>query len=244
MNSILLLTGLAFAPGIYLSIVIYGKDKYDREPKTILFTAFILGCLSIVPAIIIELWLKKPLFFEGFGIINAALSAFVGIGLIEELCKFFMLRVHAYRKAEFNEPFDGIVYAVFVGLGFATAENVLYVFQNGFETGILRMFTAVPAHYAFAVIMGYYVGKSKFEPANRTLHLFRAVFYAAFMHGAYDFFVLQKNYPALAIFTIGVLIMALRISKRSIEELQADSVFRFHNRAMETIPNERSETGS
>jgi hypothetical protein len=88
--------------------------------------------------------------------------------------------------------------------------------------------------------MGYYVGKAKFEPENRMAHMTRAVFYATFMHGAYDFFALQKNYPALSILTIGVLIMAIRISRRSITELQQDSVFRFNNRtlAAETAPNE------
>lgn len=244
MNSVLPLVGLALAPGIYLSIVIYGKDRYDPEPKKILLVAFLLGCFSIIPAIIIELMLKAPLSFAGLGIINDALSAFIGVALIEELCKFFVLRFHAYRKAEFNEPFDGIVYAVFVGLGFATAENILYVLQEGFGTGVMRMFTAVPAHYAFAVIMGYYVGKAKFEPANRASHFLRAVFYATFIHGAYDFFIFQKYYPGLVIFTIGVLIMALRISRRSIEELQADSVFRFHNNSTEIIPDEKRDTGS
>jgi RsiW-degrading membrane proteinase PrsW (M82 family) len=241
MNSLLLLTGLALAPGVYLSAVIYGKDKYDPEPKRILLAAFLLGCFSIVPAAAIELWLKGPLSQFGEGIMGTAITAFFGVGLVEELCKFFMLRTHAYRKSQFNEPFDGIVYAVFVGLGFATAENLLYVWREGFTTGVLRMFTAVPAHYAFAVIMGYYVGKAKFDTENRVSHLFRAVFYASFMHGAYDFFVFQKSYPALTIFTIGVLIMALRISRRSIEELQADSIFRFHNRPVEITANESAE---
>jgi RsiW-degrading membrane proteinase PrsW (M82 family) len=231
------------APGIYLSIVIYGKDKYDPEPKRILLAAFLLGCLSIIPAAIIEMLLKEPLALTNSSLINVAISAFAGIGLVEELCKFFFLRIHAFRKPQFNEPFDGIVYATFVGLGFATAENLLYVYQHGFGTGILRMFTAVPAHYAFGVIMGYYVGKAKFEPGQRGTHIFRGIFYAAFMHGAYDFFALQQNIPALTIFTIGVLLMALRISRRSIEELHADSAFRFNaNRlASQTAPAETND---
>lgn len=240
----LLLIGLALAPAIYLAIVIYGKDKYDREPKKILLIAFLLGAFSIIPAAIIEVLLKKPLDFEQLGILNVALSAFVGVGLVEELFKFLILRFHAYRKSEFNEPFDGVVYAVFVGLGFAAAENVLYVLQDGLVTGILRMFTAVPGHYAFAVIMGYYVGKAKFEPEKKSIHFLRAIFYPTIIHGAYDFFIFQKDYPALVIITIGVLIMALRISKRSIEELQADSIFRFHakQQAEANIPHESDKT--
>ena len=242
MNELLLLIGVALAPGIYLSIVIYGKDKYDREPKRILLAAFLLGCLSIVPAFFTEVFWTNI----GFGVSQSfwwtMFHAFVVVGFTEEFFKFLMLRFHAYRKKEFSEPFDGIVYASFVALGFATVENVLYVFQSGFSTGILRMFTAVPAHYAFGVIMGYYVGKAKFAEKNKTGLLLQGLLYASFMHGAYDFFIMQKNFPALGIFTLGILIMAWRISKRSIEELHADSVFRFHNKPPEIIPHERSET--
>ncbi|MCW5907822.1 MAG: PrsW family intramembrane metalloprotease [Chitinophagales bacterium] len=242
MNSILFLVALAFAPGIYLAVAIYGRDKYDREPKMILLKAFLLGCLSIIPAAIIEIVLKEPLDFPELGIWNVAIHAFVGVALVEELAKFVMLRFHAYRLPDFNEPFDGIVYAAFVGLGFATAENVLYVLQGGWGVGVMRMFTSVPAHYAFAVIMGYYVGKAKFEPQHRMLHMTRGVFYATFMHGAYDFFLMQKSYPALAILTIGVLLMSLRISRRAVEELHADSVFRFHSTQVNQLlePHERS----
>ncbi|MFN8285250.1 MAG: PrsW family glutamic-type intramembrane protease [Chitinophagales bacterium] len=241
-----MLLGLAFAPSVYLMLIIYGKDKYEREPKRILFVAFLLGCISIIPAGIIELLLKKPLDFEFLGLGNFAISAFFGVALIEEVCKFLMLRLHAYRLKDFNEPFDGIVYSVFVSLGFATVENVLYVLTSdgqGLSVAILRMFTAVPAHYAFGVIMGYYVGKAKFDPSKKAQYLFMALFYAAFMHGAYDFFILQNLYPALGIFTIGVLLMGLRISKRSIEELQADSVFRFQTRLDPiSAPKESSDT--
>ncbi len=240
------LLGLAFAPSIYLMLIIYGKDKYEREPKRILLVAFLLGCVSVIPAGIIELFLKKPLDFEFLGLGNFALSAFLGVALIEELCKFTMLRLHAYRLKDFNEPFDGIVYSVFVSLGFATLENVFYVLASdgqGVQVAIMRMFTAVPAHYAFGVIMGYYVGKAKFQPEKRLQYLSLGLFYATLMHGAYDFFIMQNLYPALGIFTIGVLLMGLRISKRSIEELQADSVFRFQSRPETTgEPQPRSDT--
>lgn len=242
MNSILFLLALAFAPGVYLAIAIYGRDKYDREPKMILLKAFLLGCFSIIPAAAIEIALKEPLDFIELGIGNVAIHAFIGVALVEELAKFVMLRYHAYRLPEFNEPFDGIVYASFVGLGFATTENIFYVLEGGWGVGVVRMFTSVPAHYAFAVIMGYYVGKAKFEPRQRMLHMTRGVFYATFMHGAYDFFLMQKSYPALAILTIGVLIMSLRISRRAVEELHADSIFRFHRKLVNQShePHERS----
>lgn len=239
MENIWVLMGLAFAPSIYLGVVLYGKDKYDREPKKVLLIAFLLGCVSIFPAIVLESIGKQLGFNPSPNVIITLIHAFIVVGFSEELSKFVMLRFHAFRHKAFSEPFDGIIYATFVSLGFATVENVLYVAQGGFTVAILRMFTAVPAHYAFGVIMGYYTGKAKFEPEKRFINLAKGLFYATFMHGAYDFFLMQQNIPALAIFTIGVLIMGIAIARRSIKELHADSMFRFHTaKALNNPPHE------
>jgi RsiW-degrading membrane proteinase PrsW (M82 family) len=223
------LLALSVAPTIYLAIVLYGRDKYDREPKRILLVAFLWGCFSVIPALMLETFWSNMGLGISYSFIGTAIYAFGVVGLSEELSKFIMLRLHAYRRPEFNEPFDGIVYAAFVALGFATIENIAYVFQHGFGTGLMRMFTAVPAHFSFGVIMGYYVGKAKFAPQHRFSLMAQGVLYATFMHGAYDFFIMQQNLPVLGIFTVGILIMSWRISKNAINELHGDSKFRFHN---------------
>ena len=231
MGEVATLLALAIAPALYLAIIIYGHDKYDPEPKRILLVACLWGCFSVIPALALETWGTHL----GHGIsqnfFRTAFYAFVVVALSEELSKFVMLRLHAYRQPEFNEPFDGIVYAVFVALGFATVENIAYVFMHGFGTGIIRMFTAVPAHYSFGVIMGYYAGKAKFNPRHRFSLMSQGVLYATLIHGAYDFFIMQQNIPALGIFTFGILVMSWRISKNAINELKADSKFRFHQRS-------------
>lgn len=228
MDSILFLLALALAPGIYLALAIYARDKYDREPKKILLKAFLLGCLSIGPAGLIELYLSKLFVPPHASIVITLFHAFIIVGLTEEACKFIMIRFHAYRLPEFNEPFDGIVYAAFVGLGFATTENIFYVLNGGWGIGLVRMFTSVPAHYSFAVIMGYYMGKAKFAQKHRALYMLTGLLLASLLHGAYDFFILQQNMPVLAILTIGVLMLSLRISRKATDELHADSHFRFH----------------
>ena len=85
----------------------------------------------------------------------------LSVGITEELLKFLVVILIIYPNKNFDEPFDGIVYAVFVGMGFATAENLTFVLQGNASLAILRMFSAVPAHFVFAVIMGYYLGKAK-----------------------------------------------------------------------------------
>ncbi len=230
MFEILTLLGLAVAPAIYLAIVIYGYDKYDREPKTILFFAFILGGLSTIPAVAMETaWVGMG--YDGSSSIYAMLFfSVIVIGFSEEISKFIMVRLHAYKNPAFSEPFDGIVYGAFVALGFATLENILYVMQYGYGTGVMRMFTAVPAHYAFGVIMGYYVGKAKFNMKYSVFLMAVGVLFATVLHGAYDFFILQEDYPGLAIFTFVILILSWRLSKRAIRSMQKGSKFRFHKR--------------
>jgi len=222
----MLLLALAIAPGVGISLYIFFKDKYNQEPKLKLFVCFLLGCLSCVPAVILSLTGRAIV--EGLitkSILSTAIMAFVVVGLSEEFSKSLMVRYYAYPKKTFDEPFDGIVYCVMVSMGFATLENVLYVMQNGLGNAIARMFTSVPAHATFGVIMGYYMGKAKFEPARSKELIQKGLFSAAFVHGLYDFFlflgseglVTQDVYQVLLFLgAIASLIVALILSRKAI----------------------------
>src|SRR5262249_21864959 len=162
------LIALALAPGVYLFFIIYGKDKYEPEPKKLILFAFLLGSLAVIPAGILGASAQAVLGLpahstEKRDILHAAAMAFIVAAAAEEFSKFLVLRYWAFPKKDFNEPFDGIVYGAFIVFGFATFEKVAYVLQYGFGTGVSRMITAVPAHYALGVILGYHVGKAKFD---------------------------------------------------------------------------------
>jgi RsiW-degrading membrane proteinase PrsW (M82 family) len=108
---------------------------------------------------------------------------------VEEFSKFIFVRFILFNNRNFNEPFDGIVYAVTVSMGFATLENILYVFQSGFTTGVIRMFTAVPAHATFGALMGYFLGKAKFSHDRKLFFTLMALITATAFHGSYDYFL-------------------------------------------------------
>ena len=103
------------------------------------------------------------------------IKAFIVVALVEEFSKYIIVKYYAQNNREFNEPFDGIVYAVMVSMGFAALENVLYVYQYGSSTGITRAFTAVPAHATFGILMGYFMGKAKFSKNKDTIQFIRFV---------------------------------------------------------------------
>ncbi|MES2773231.1 MAG: PrsW family glutamic-type intramembrane protease [Bacteroidota bacterium] len=185
------LLAIALAPGVAIILYIYWRDRHDREPLRHLFICFILGIASAVMAVLIDKGLapiQTEMTVPG-SIGDKLFTAFIMAAVVEELCKFFMCRVYAYPKKDFNEPLDGIVYMVMVAMGFATIENVLYVFANpetGMQVGVLRMFLAVPGHACWGVIVGYFMGLAKFKPKNKFLYICIGLFCGILLHGTYD----------------------------------------------------------
>lgn len=234
---VLLLLALAIAPALAIIWYIYTKDEFDKEPTHLLAQAFFLGIFSIIPALIGGSLGELVGIEANESIVLTFLYAFIVVALSEEAAKFLFLRGFLFHKKDFDEPYDGIVYSVMIGMGFATFENILYVLEGGVGVAILRMFTAVPAHAAFGVIMGYYVGRAKFEvthqhPERRRSLLLQGVFWATVTHGAYDFFLMQQNFEGLAATSLIVLVMAIVFSTKAIALHQASSPF--HPDNMET----------
>lgn len=162
-----------------------------------------------------------------------AVHAFLLVALVEEFSKFIFVRGILYRNPNFNEPFDGIVYSVMVGMGFATFENILYVSDGGIATAVLRMFTAVPAHASFAVLMGYYLGKAKFEHRKGFMAIY-GLLAATFFHGAYDYCWFIAFVPGIWLGALVSLVVAIVFSRKAIRIHQAASPFKVQ-RVVETV---------
>lgn len=223
MTMILLLT-LAILPGIAICLFVYYKDKYEKEPWQLLIKTFIGGVLITVLAAFLEF--GADIFFkENHSLWMVAVEAFLIVALIEEGCKYYLLTKHLYPNEEFNEPFDGIIYSVIISMGFATFENIFYVFRGGVSVAILRMITAVPAHATFGVLMGFFVGLAKFRNNSAKLRL-AGLFTAVFFHGAYDFFLFQDSYPALTHCAFVVLAIGIILSLRGMQILNHLSPFK------------------
>ncbi|GMB07849.1 RsiW-degrading membrane proteinase PrsW (M82 family) [Thermolongibacillus altinsuensis] len=177
------------APGLALLSYFYLKDEYETEPLSLVFRMFLYGAFLVFPLMFIQYVLKvehivTTNFFE----------AFLATGLLEEFFKWFIFYYAIYDHREFNEPYDGIVYGVSVSLGFATLENILYLFANGVEFAIARALLPVSSHALFGVIMGFYLGKAKFGAAAKTKrYLFLSFLLPFFFHGTYDYILLTQE---------------------------------------------------
>ena len=189
MTDLIILTA-ALLPAVVLWIYIWRQDP-QPEPKSWLMKAVAYGVAISVPVVPVEMIISNMLFGvdgQPSTILGATFDAFFVAALPEEGFKLLALWLILRKNPYFDEHFDGIVYAACVGLGFAAIENVGYLFTYSDEwasVAISRAFLAVPGHYAFAVLMGYYYSVHHF--VDRSPRAAAAVLlFPVMAHGIYD----------------------------------------------------------
>lgn len=215
---------LALAPVIIIAVFIYYRDKYEKEPVWLLLKSLVAGMLIVIPVIFVErgLSLLIPYLTKNT---KAFYTAFVVAGLTEESFKYLAFFLLIWRNRNFNEKFDGIVYAVFISLGFAAVENVSYVIQYGETTGYIRALASVPAHALFGITMGYYFGLAKFYIKQRSVLQVKALFFPVILHGIFDFILMLANYRLFLGFIPYVIFLYIDGFRR-MNNLSRRSIFR------------------
>jgi RsiW-degrading membrane proteinase PrsW (M82 family) len=181
----------AVAPGLSLLTYLYLRDKYEAEPIHMVLKVFLIGIFLVVPIMVlqrgVEIWLGEGNF----------VMAFIQSSGVEEFIKWFVLFHLLYNHTEFDEPYDGILYAGALSLGFATTENLLYsVFMPAdFGAMLMRALLPVSGHMLFGVIMGYYLGRAKFSlgKKKRNTFLFLSMLVPFVLHGLYDWIIVMRE---------------------------------------------------
>ena len=183
----------AVVPGLLLLYYVYSKD-FNPEPKRLIWKGFLYGAISVfVSTLISGPLLNMGLYVnEPKTLLEAVKVSFFGAAIPEESAKLFMLWLLLRNCREFDERYDGIVYAACVGLGFAGFENIGYLMQgledgSWISIGVSRALFAVPGHFFFGVVMGFFFGLATFgDPAKRKRNMFLAWFMPMMAHGLYD----------------------------------------------------------
>lgn len=176
-------------PVVIFLYMIYQKD-HEKEPLSLLLKCLFGGCISTL----ISLTMSLPLsnfaeFFQG-DVLSSLYGSFFEAAIPEEIAKFVVLYFIVWKSKELNHHYDGIVYAVFVSLGFALVENIIYVMEGGLGVAIARGILAVPGHGFDGVLMGFYFSLAWFhEGAERRNYLIKSLWVPILFHGAYDFLV-------------------------------------------------------
>lgn len=193
----------ALVPVAVVLWYIIRKDKAKPEPSKWLWKAFWFGILSalIALAVLIPVSLVFGLDTDAEtypSILSAFADAFFEAAIPEELAKFLMLWLLLRKNPFFDEKFDGIVYAVCIGMGFAGLENVLYLFDgledgSWISTGISRALFAIPGHFLFAVMMGYYYSIWHFGIDRSTKAKIMILLAPILAHGLYDGIIMSMH---------------------------------------------------
>lgn len=223
------LTFAAIIPALILLGYIYHLDPVEKEPAGLLLSLLFVGMLSTIPAIILEFLGEST--FGGIALrissnvtLNAtAVQTFLIVALVEESCKYIFLRSRTWENPNFDYVFDGIVYAAFVGLGFAIAENIGYVWSFGLGTAFARAFTAIPGHCTFAIFMGYFYGIARRNASHgHTITAAGATVLALlvpmFLHGLYDYLATTEDarfFIFLVVFVAFGMLIAKHVAKKA-----------------------------
>lgn len=180
------LLSAAVAPGLSLLTYLYLRDKYEAEPIHVVLKMFIMGVIILIPIMVIQrglqLWVGDVHW----------IVAYVESAGVEEFFKWFVLYHFIFNHVEFDEPYDGILYAAAISLGFATMENILYALftTSSFTLMFTRALLPVAGHAIFGIMMGYYLGKAKFS-SRKNYYLLISLVLPVFLHGTYDLILLS-----------------------------------------------------
>ncbi|MBD2845192.1 intramembrane metalloprotease PrsW [Paenibacillus sp. IB182496] len=213
----------AVAPGVSLLSYLYLKDRYDSEPFHMVLRMFVLGMVVVIPILVVQrglmLWLGESPFVFSY-IISSA---------VEEGFKWFVLYHIIFNHTEFDEPYDGILYAAAISLGFATLENVMYAFLQPVSFGSLLMRALLPVsgHALFGIVMGYYFGKAKFtrNKSRRRMYIWMSLALPLGWHGTYDWIMLEFESIWLWIMIPFMVLLWIR-GMQKIQRASARSPFR------------------
>jgi len=228
---------ISVLPSVLILLYLYKKEKYEQEPLSLLLKAFILGALSTVCVLVAVFIINLIIPIEpntGNHLLDSFVTSFFGAAIPEEMLKFIMLYLLIWKNKNFSERFDGIIYSVFVSLGFATLENIVYVLQNGAEVALVRALTAVPAHALLGVAMGYYFSYAKFLPESESKYLARSIYVPVVLHGVYDFLIFSQekfweSHPSFSVLLlisfVGFVVFLWVQGFKKIKKMSADFYF-------------------
>ena len=229
-----LLIFLAILPVMVILFYVYYKDD-NKEPFKLLLRLFIAGTLSCgIVLFFSDLLSNLSIVFSPTtkkGFLGMIIYSFVGVALVEEITKWIMVYIFGYHSKEFDEPYDGLVYAVFVSLGFAFIENIIYVMvSNSIYTALVRALCAVPSHACDAIFMGYHLSIAKEyaiknNKKEKNKHLLLSILMPTFLHGVYDYCLISGYRILVIIFLVFIAIMYyISISKLSNMSSQKNNI--------------------
>ena len=197
---------IAILPVYMIGKYFYNKDTI-KEPKKLLKKLFLSGIISglivIFISTIIIIFIPNIANLDNKNLLSLILYCFIFVATIEEISKFIMIYHISFNNKEFDQAFDIILYSIYVGLGFACFENIIYILSSNSSIilSFVRGITAIPAHTSFQIIMGYYLYLYKINHKKNN-YILLSIIIPILLHGTYDYILLSNNHLLLLYFII------------------------------------------
>ena len=209
-----ILVGLV--PIVLICVFVYLRDRVRPEKPMHLLITFVLGALFALPAYFIERTIDDYGWQNSIEFLPYTLYMLLGVALIEELFKYLPVLVYPFRRSFFDEPLDGIVYCVYAAMGFATVETVVYAPMLDWEGVLARATLTIPAHAAFAMIAGYFLGRARTPSGtgHRGKYVLYGLLWAIVAHWLYDWFIFNPYDEWLTLLAVLVLFVCWGVALR------------------------------
>ena len=227
----LILVAAAVIPAAALMVYVYKADKLEKEPTPLLWRLILQGVISTALAVFTERLGAQVLssFIRPNTLLYQIVFYFLVVGLSEEGFKYLLLKRRTWNSPYFNCRFDGVVYAVFVSMGFALWENIDYVVMYGLETAFVRALTAVPGHACFGVFMGAWYGLAKSHERHghaeySKVSRYLAVICPVLLHGLYDL-IATLDRGELSLVFVGFIAVMFLAAYRTVKKLSAQDKY-------------------
>ena len=168
------------------------EDKTHPEPRRVIALAFLVGMVTV--GVVIPIQQAVATFLA------STTMVFIAWSIIEEVMKYAAARVTVLRSRENNEPIDSVIYMVTVALGFAAAENALFLlsplagetFTQSLMTGNLRFVGAMLLHVLSSAVIGVFLALAFYKSKRqKLLFALLGVILAALLHSLFNFLILN-----------------------------------------------------
>jgi RsiW-degrading membrane proteinase PrsW (M82 family) len=183
---------VSVVPAVFIAIYVWESDPTAKRPSLYLAITFALGTVATTVAYFLNT--RSIGWFEALPVLSMALFFFLFVGPVEETLKLAAVYVFPVDTDHFGTALDGAVFGAFAGLGFATAENALYIGTEGLLGGggletIIGRAGVAPAHVMWSSIAGYYLGLAYVARKYAGVLVLKGLVTVAVLHGTYNTFM-------------------------------------------------------
>ncbi len=226
--------GYAFLGGLLPSFIwlyfILREDKTHPEPRGLLAMTFIAGMIAVPLALPLEQYARTYL--------QDNVSVIVAWALVEEVLKYIMVAAFILWRRAVDEPIDYVVYMITVALGFAAAENMLFLVDPSCSLGAavatnftrsaaflctdgVRFLGANLLHVVASASIGFALAFStKFRPAGRIVAAALGLILAVVLHTAFNLLIIDIS-ASVALFLVWIVAVIVLAAFEVLKYLQS-----------------------